>query len=320
MLDAILNYLGDYKSWLLYLIVILGSLILLFIYIKKYYTYGLIQENENVQLNGDIQQLKMDINKLRINSQQLNSKINDINTHVKYGKIATPDVQNHQLPFTIECMQETPFYSMLGAHIFSNIVDDDITPTNKPGEDITMTMTDHISEGVQIEEMSEPESESHESQMANEDAQDDSISINNDQASLVSRDFVLDKEGEPIPESRIKEIPRRTGILQAFQSSMKAMAEKPMAEKPTAEKPTAEKPMAEKPTAEKPTAEKPTAEKPTAEKPTAEKPMEKSTAEKSMMEKSPSGKMTGEEVNERGPQERPKKNKLGIIKKNQNNI
>jgi predicted small secreted protein len=216
MLESIFNFLTEHRTLLLYLIIGVAALALVYIYVKKY--INLMGENDTSQLKDEFQQLRLDVNKLKTNSQQLNSKFNDINTRVKYGQISSSGKgssgNNGQLPFTIECMENTPFYNVIGPHLFNAVIgdSDDLTPTNKQVEDITVGDDDVEEEEAndrQVEEMSEPPScpaqamDDHllsdeestsdsEEQMSDQDSAVDDIPASiRDVNSLVSGDLVL---------------------------------------------------------------------------------------------------------------------------------
>lgn len=142
MFESLLDCIVGHKTLFLYLFIIMMVVLLVYIYVKKYFV--LTSESETIQLKEQFEQLRADIGKLKTQNQQLNSKLNDVNTKTKYGQIS-----NHQLPFSRECMENTPFYTIIGSQFLNNI-DDDLTPTNRQADNFSLNNNRHL-----IEEMSE---------------------------------------------------------------------------------------------------------------------------------------------------------------------
>ena len=174
--DTLISFLTTNKFYLLYAIILIAAVVLLYIYTKKF--FFIMGENDTTVLRDDFQQLRHDLNRLKDNSRQLNLKVNDINTRVKYGQISKQN--NEQLPFTMECLEATPFYNAIGSQLLGAVGIGE-TPTDRPD--------------YQVEEMSEPNFEiSEEESDKHSDKHSDSEereSFDLPDESLASHDLVL---------------------------------------------------------------------------------------------------------------------------------
>lgn len=146
MFESLLDFIFSHKIWLLYATVIIGFLVIVYIYLNKYML--LARENETSSLKNDFQQLKLEIDRLKTNNHELNTKYNIINTRTKYGEISPSFKPNYtKLPFTFECMEDTPFYNLIGQNVLSNVIrDDELTPTNKQNDEISISSSEHLAE------------------------------------------------------------------------------------------------------------------------------------------------------------------------------
>lgn len=195
MFEYLINLVGSYK-YLIYLLLIAVMIAIIIIYIKKY----MILQDEKIDSNNEMLEIRAEMSKVMEDSRHLKSKINELNTQLKYGTIST----SSKLPFTMDCMENTPFYNILGSQLFSNIInnsDDELSPTSNRRDNVTLTKNNSM-----IEELSSTDDESSVTEASltgkkqgvdsdSDNGDDDNINYKNaqlsEESSLKTKDFLL---------------------------------------------------------------------------------------------------------------------------------